>query len=96
LTCGSKIIVYSCLAISLEVLGLLIQVLCTHISATILLCTGFHGEGGYLGNDKMLQVYQSGTAILILDFGITPKVTALFISQFRLSLLSVSQPAINE
>jgi transposase InsO family protein len=46
-----------------------------------------------LGDDNTLHVYQSGIAILVLDSVTTIKIVALYVPEFRLSLLSVSQLA---
>jgi transposase InsO family protein len=46
-----------------------------------------------LGDDNTLHVYQSGTATLVLDSATTIKIVALYVPEFRLSLLSVSQLA---
>jgi hypothetical protein len=46
-----------------------------------------------LGDDNTLHVYQSSIAILVLDSVTTIKIVALYVPEFRLSLLSVSQLA---
>jgi hypothetical protein len=46
-----------------------------------------------LGDDNTLHVYQSGIATLVLDSATTIKIVALYVPEFRLSLLSVSQLA---